>query len=202
MAPAEVASIVVDEDKHTMDIATREDQLAQAIGKSGQNIKLASELTTWTLNVMTEEQAQDKSDSEAENLVKFFVTELNVTEAESVSLVEEGFSTLEDVAYIALDELVAVEGFDQETADALRQKAKNILLTRAIADEEKRSEPAEDLLALEGMTPSLARALAAKDIITREDLAEQAVDDIVDLDELDANSAAELIMVARAHWFE
>lgn len=206
MAPAEVASIVVDEDSHTMDIAVKEEQLAQAIGRNGQNVKLASELTGWKLNVMSEGQAKAKSEKEAENVVQFFVDKLGVDEDVAQVLAEEGFTSLEEIAYIPLQEMLDIEGFDKELVDALRERAKAALLTKAIAAEQELegAEPAEDLLEMEGMNRHLAYVLANHGIITREDLAEQSVDDLLEIGEieLDEQNAAKLIMIARKPWFE
>jgi len=206
MAPAEVASIVVDEDSHTIDVAVEEDQLSQAIGKNGQNVRLASILTGWNINIMTKAEAQAKHSDESKKWVSLFVDELGVEEDLADILVEQGFTSIEEVAYVPAEELLAIEGFDEEVVEALRSRAKDVLLTKAIATEEHLSsheEPAEDLLALKGMTKALAKELASHGIITREDLAEQAVADLLDITEkLDAATAAELIMTARAHWFE
>lgn len=206
MAPAEVASIVVDEDSHTIDVAVEEDQLSQAIGKNGQNVRLASQLTGWNINVMTKAEAQAKHSDESRKLISLFVNELGVDEDLADILVEQGFTSIEEIAYVPSEELLAIEGFDEEIVEALRSRAKDILLTKAIATEERLSsheEPAADLLALKGMTEALARELASHGIITREDLAEQAVVDLLEITEkLDAAKAAELIMTARAHWFE
>lgn len=206
MAPAEVASIVVDEDSHTIDVAVEEDQLSQAIGKNGQNVRLASVLTGWNINIMTKAEAQAKHSDESQKLVSLFINELGVEEDLADILVEQGFTSIEEIAYVPAEELLAIEGFDEEIVEALRLRAKDILLTKAIATEERLSshdEPAADLLALKGMTEALAHELANHGIITREDLAEQAVVDLLDITEkLDAAKAAELIMTARAHWFE
>lgn len=206
MAPAEVASIVVDEDSHTMDIAVKEEQLAQAIGRNGQNVKLASDLTGWKLNVMSEGQAKAKSDKEAENIVQFFTEKLGVDEDIAQVLAEEGFTSLEEIAYIPLQEMLDIEGFDKELVEALRERAKAALLTKAIAEEQELegAEPAQDLLEMEGMNRHLAYVLANHGIITREDLAEQSVDDLLEIEglEIDEQNAADLIMIARKPWFE
>jgi len=204
MAPAEVASIVVDEDSHTMDIAVKEEQLAQAIGRSGQNVRLASELTGWKLNVMTQAQAAAKSTAEAESVLKLFIEKLAVDEDIAQVLVEEGFSSLEEVAYVPVQELLEIEGFDEPLVDILRERAKGALLTKAIAQEQElaKSEPAEDLLAMEGMERHLAYRLAKNGIITREDLAEQSIDDLLEIGEIDEQTAAKLIMTARKPWFD
>jgi N utilization substance protein A len=204
MSPAEVVSIVVDEDSHTMDIAVDEDKLSQAIGRGGQNIRLASELSGWELNVMTAADADEKSDSEQRVLIELFSKQLDVDEEVGLILVQEGFSTIEEVAYVPASELVEIEEFDEDIVEELRSRARDVLLTQAIVQEEKidEAEPAEDLLSLDGMEKSLAFILASKGVITREDLAELATDDLLDLNEMDPEEAAALIMKARAHWFE
>ncbi|MBV35256.1 MAG: transcription termination/antitermination protein NusA [Rickettsiales bacterium] len=204
MAPAEVVSIVVDEDSRSMDIAVDEDQLAQAIGRNGQNIRLASELTGWELNVMTEEEFAKKNQSEEESIIKLFTDELGVDEDLAGILAQEGFTTLEEVAYVPHSEMLEIEGFDEDLIDALKSRAKDILLTKAIASEEKleKNEPAEDLLNMDGMDRHLAFVLASRGVITMEDLAEQSVDDLTDIEELNDERAAQLIMTARAPWFE
>jgi N utilization substance protein A len=204
MSPADVLSIVVDEDVHSMDIAVDEEKLSQAIGRGGQNIRLASELTGWELNVMTESDAEEKSEQEARSLVESFMKELDVDEEVASILVQEGFSSLEEVAYVPGSELLAIAEFNEDIVNELRARARDVLITQAIATEEvlDQAEPAQDLLELEGMTESLAYVLASRGIVTREDLAEQAVDDLEDIEELDGDAAAKLIMAARAHWFE
>ncbi|MEZ7860684.1 MAG: N utilization substance protein A [Oceanospirillaceae bacterium] len=203
MAPAEVESIVVDEDTHSMDVAVTGDNLAQAIGRGGQNVRLASELTGWAINVLSIEDALAKQEAESSNFVESLMEALDVDEDVAVVLVEEGFTSLEEVAYVPLEEMSAIEGFDEDIAEELRARAKDALLTRALASEEQLSnvEPAEDLLTMEGMDPALAYKLTAKSIITMEDLAEQAVDDLMDIDDMDEEKAAALIMTARAPWF-
>jgi len=204
LAPAEVASIVMDEDTNSMDVAVEEDQLAIAIGRSGQNVKLASELTGWVINVMTEEDAGAKQEEEQGTLVEKLMKALDLDEDVAVFLVEEGFTGLEEVAYVEREEMLAIDGFDEETVDELQSRAKDILLTQAIANEEKLedSKPAEDLLTMEGMDQHLALVLASRGICTMEDLAEQAVDDIVGIEDIDAEKAGKLIMTARKPWFE
>ena len=205
MSPAEVVSIVVDEDKHSMDVAVDEDKLSQAIGRGGQNIRLASELSGWELNVMTAQDAEEKSESEMKNLIATFSKQLDVDEEVSLILVQEGFSTVEEVAYVPAAELVAIEEFDEGIVDELRSRARDVLLTQAIVQEEKidEVEPAEDLLSLEGMDKSLAFLLASKGVVSREDLAELATDDLREInEEIPEEDAAALIMKARAHWFE
>ncbi|NND46711.1 MAG: transcription termination/antitermination protein NusA [Woeseiaceae bacterium] len=204
MSPAEVVSIVVDEDKHSMDIAVEEEKLSQAIGRGGQNIRLASELTGWELNVMTAADAEEKSESETRDLIELFSKQLDVDAEVALILVQEGFSTIEEVAYVPASELVAIEEFDEDIVDELRSRARDVLLTQAIVNEEKidEVEPAEDLLSLEGMDKGLAFLLASKGVVSREDLAELATDDLLEINEMDAEEAAALIMKARAHWFE
>jgi len=203
MSPAEVQSIVVDEDSHSMDIAVAEDKLSQAIGRGGQNIRLASQLTGWELNVMNETEAEAKSESEARALVEQFMKQLDVDENVASILVQEGFSTVEEVAYVPASELAGIEEFDEDIIKELRNRARDVLLTQAIASEESldQSMPADDLLTMEGMSPDLALALARRGVRTKEDLAEQAVDDISDIQDLSAEEAGKLIMTARAHWF-
>ena len=204
MSPAEVISIVMDEDSHSMDIAVEEEKLSQAIGRGGQNIRLASELTGWELNVMNESDAEEKSEQEARQLVETFMKQLDVDEDVATILVQEGFSSLEEVAYVPAGELLGIEEFDQSIVDELRARARDVLITQAIATEEviDQAEPADDLLNIEGMDKALAFVLASKGIVTREDLAEQAVDDLAEIEQLAPERAAELIMAARAHWFE
>jgi N utilization substance protein A len=204
MSPAEVQSIVVDEDTRSMDIAVSEENLAMAIGRNGQNVRLASELTGWNLNIMTEQEAADKNELEAGELVETFMTQLDVDEDMAVVLVEEGFASIEEVAYIPIDEMMAIEGFEEDVVEELRNRAKNALTTQELASEEviDNIEPAKDLLEMEGMNRRLAYQLARMGIITMDDLAEQAVDDLVDIEDLDENRAGELIMTARAPWFE
>ena len=204
MSPADVLSIVVDEESHSMDIAVDEEKLSQAIGRGGQNIRLASELTGWKLNVMTETDAVDKSEQESRELIEKFIADLDVDEDVATILVQEGFSSLEEVAYVPVSELLAISEFNEEIVEELRARARDVLITQAIATEEvlDQSEPAEDLLNLEGMDKELAYELASRGITTREDLAEQAVSDLEDINSLDSERAANLIMAARAHWFE
>jgi len=204
MSPAEVVSIVVDEDARSMDIAVEEDKLSQAIGRGGQNIRLASELSGWELNVMTAADAEQKSEAEMKELIELFAKQLDVDEEVGLILVQEGFSTIEEVAYVPASELVEIEEFDEDIVSELRNRARDVLLTQAIIVEEKidETEPAEDLLNLEGMEKSLAFLLASKGVVTREDLAELATDDLLDIHEMDQEEAGALIMKARAHWFE
>lgn len=201
MAPAEVESIVVDEDRRTMDVAVADDNLAQAIGRNGQNVRLASELTGWVINVMSIEEASVKQEEEAGKIMDMFIEKLEVDEDVSLVLVEEGFTSLEEVAYVPLEEMTAIEGFDEDIAEELRARAKDALLTSAIATEEHAAEPAQDLLEMEGMDTALAYQLAGLGIACMEDLAEQAIEDIIQIEGLDEERAGELIMAARAPWF-
>lgn len=200
MSPAEVVSIVVDEDTHSMDIAVREDNLSQAIGRGGQNVRLASQLTGWTLNVMTETQAVEKSDAEASVLRSMFIEQLGVDEDIAGILAREGFSSIEEVAYVPAHEMSEIEEFDEDIVNELRGRARDVLLTRAIASEEA-AEPAQDLLEMDGMDSRLAYILAGRGVKTREDLAEQAIDDLLGIEGIDEARASQLIMTARAPWF-
>ncbi|HFD79571.1 MAG TPA: transcription termination/antitermination protein NusA [Gammaproteobacteria bacterium] len=203
MSPAEVVSIVVDEEKHSMDVAVATDQLSQAIGRGGQNVRLASQLTGWELNVMDEQQAAEKTEAEAQALQESFMKDLDVDEEVAAILVQEGFSTIEEIAYVPKSELLQVEEFEEDIVDELRGRARDVLLTRAIASEEGLGEaqPAEDLLEMEGMDEDTAYKLAAKGIVTMEDLAEQAIDDLMEIEGMDEERAGQLIMTARAPWF-
>lgn len=203
MAPAEVASIIVDEDTHSMDIVVAEEQLSQAIGRGGQNVRLASELTGWTLNVMTEADAANKHEDETGAVKQVFMEKLDVDEDVAELLVSEGFTSLEEVAYVPLEEMQAIEDFDDEIAEELQRRASDVLLTQEIATEQELGDvkPAKDLLEVEGMTQALAVKLASKGVLTRDDLADQSVDELNELVELEPESAAKLIMSARAHWF-
>mgnify|MGYP002631335421 FL=1 len=200
MSPAEVSSIVIDEESGVMDIAVPSDKLSQAIGRGGQNIKLASQLTGWTLNVMDEAEAEDKSEAETKKLAKVFMDQLDVDEEVAIILVQEGLSTVDEVAYVPTSELLKIEEFDEDIVEELRGRARDALLTMAIATEES-SEPKEDLLNMELMTPEIAKTLAANGIVSMEDLAEQAVDDIEEFEGIDRVLAGQLIMKAREPWF-
>ncbi|MEJ5179028.1 transcription termination factor NusA [Erwinia sp. MYb416] len=204
MAPADVASIVVDEDNHTMDIAVEAGNLAQAIGRNGQNVRLASQLSGWELNVMTVDDLQAKHQAEAHAAIDVFTKHLYIDEDFATTLVEEGFSSLEELAYVPINELLEIDGLDEETVEALRDRAKNALTTLALAKEESLgdTQPAEDLLSLEGLEREMAFKLAAKGVCTLEDLAEQGVDDLSDIEGLNDERAGELIMAARnICWF-
>ncbi len=203
MAPAEVESIVVDEDTHTMDVGVADDNLAQAIGRAGQNVRLAGQLTGWTINVMSVEEMSAKHEQESGHIISYFVEALDVGEDIAEVLVEEGFTTLEEVAYVPLEEMMSIDGFDEDLAQELRARAKDALLTQAIASEEvlESAEPAEDLLTMDGMEKHLAFILASRGVVTMEDLAEQAVEDLLDIEDMTKERAGELIMTARAPWF-
>ena len=203
MAPAEIESIVLDEDSGSMDLAVDEDNLAMAIGRGGQNVRLACELTGWDINVMSLQEWQAKQEAESGGLMELFMNALDVDEDVAGVLAEEGFTSLEEVAYVPLEEMLAIEGFDEDIAEELRGRAKDALLTQALASEEQGGalEPSEDLLEMQGMDEQLARQLASRDIVTMEDLAEQAVDELMDIDGMDEDRAAALIMKAREPWF-
>jgi transcription termination/antitermination protein NusA len=204
MAPAEVVSILLDEETNTMDVAVKEEQLSQAIGRNGQNVRLASQLTGWELNVMSESQAQDKSTQEVEQVLARFIEKLDIDEEMATILVEEGFTSIEEIAYVPKAELLDIDGFDEELVDTLRARAKDALIAQAMLDEsDATAQPAADLLALEGMTAPLAKKLAKAGVVTQEDLANLAVDDLLEMDSsLTANFAGELIMAARKPWFD
>jgi len=201
LAPAEVSKITVDEESHSMDVVVDEENLAQAIGRNGQNVRLASELSGWELNIMTEEESQKKNDEESANIRKLFMERLDVDEEVAGILIQEGFTTLEEVAYVPISEMLEIESFDEDTVNELRSRARNALLVEAIASEEHVENVASDLLTLEGMDNETARVLAAKGVTTQEDLADLAVDDLVELTGIDAERAKQLIMTARAPWF-
>lgn len=203
MAPAEVQSIIVDEEKHAMDLAVGEEKLAQAIGKGGQNVRLASRLSGWQLNVMTQDQISAKSEAEQGVSRQLFMDKLEVDEEIAGILVGEGFSTVEEIAYVPVAELLAVEGFDEDIVEELRARARDALLNDALAVEESLEEhkPSDDLFSLDGMDEATAYALASRGVSTRDDLAELAVDEIIDIEGMDEARAAALIMAARKHWF-
>tara|TARA_R110001592_G_scaffold359369_2_gene665915 strand:+ start:21952 stop:23475 length:1524 start_codon:yes stop_codon:yes gene_type:complete len=204
MAPAEVASIVVDEDSHSMNVAVAEENLAMAIGRGGQNVRLASELTGWELNVMSVEAAGKQQEEEVGQYVDLFIRLLDVDEDLAIELVNEGFTSLEEVAYVPIDEMLEIESFDEDTVEELRRRAKDALINQALASEEQLEgkEPAEDLKTMEGMDQHLALVLASRGIITMEDLAEQSIDELMEVDGMDEEKAGKLIMTARAPWFE
>jgi transcription termination/antitermination protein NusA len=202
LAPAEVSGIVVDEEKHSMDVVVDEANLAVAIGRSGQNVRLASDLTGWTLNVMTEEASKQKTEEETSAIRQVFIEKLDIDEDVAGILIQEGFSTLEEIAYVPINELLEIDAFDEETVNELRNRARNALLTAAIASEEKVEAEEKDLQSLEGMDPELYAKLAAAGIKTRDDLGDLGVDELVEIAEMDEERAKTLIMAARAHWFD
>jgi N utilization substance protein A len=202
MSPADVVSIVIDEEARSMDVAVKEENLSQAIGRGGQNVRLASQLTGWNLNVMSEEDAAAKSEEEGQRLVATFMEQLNVDENVAAVLAEEGFSTIDEVAYVPVEELQAIAEFDDELVDILRERAQEALAARAAeAGEDLNAVPAEDLLGMEGMDEGLAYALARRGVVTMDDLAEQSVDELMEIDGMDEEWAARLIMKAREPWF-
>ena len=205
MAPADVSSIVVDEDKHAMDIAVEEVNLAQAIGRNGQNVRLATQLTGWTLNVMTTEELSEKHQAEDNKVLNLFIDALEIDEEFAQLLIDEGFSTLEELAYVPVRELTAIDGLeDEDLVEELQTRAKNAITAKALAEEEalKKAQIEDRLLNLEGMNRHIAFKLAEKQITTLEELAEQGVDDLTDIEELSAEQAADLIMAARnICWF-
>jgi N utilization substance protein A len=202
LAPAEVTSIVVDEEKHSMDVVVDEDNLAIAIGRNGQNVRLASELTGWTINLMTVEESRKKAEEESAAIRKLFMERLDVDEEVADILIQEGFSTIEEIAYVPLSEMLEIEAFDEDTVNELRQRARNVLLTEAIVNEEQLENVDEDLLSLEGMDKPLAATLARANVRSRDDLADLAVDELVEIAGIDAERAKSLITTARAHWFQ
>jgi N utilization substance protein A len=202
LSPAEVSSIVVDEEKHSMDVVVDEDNLAIAIGRSGQNVRLASELTGWTINLMTQDESAKRSEAESAATRVIFMDKLDIDEELADLMIEEGFSTLEEVAYVPLAEMLEIEGLDEDIVNELRNRARNVLLTEAIATEEQLESVAEDLIGLDGMSKELAAKLAGNGVKTRDDLAELAVDELTELTGIDEERAKELILKARAHWFE
>jgi N utilization substance protein A len=201
LAPAEVSSIVVDEEKHSMDVVVDEENLAIAIGRSGQNVRLASELTGWTLNLMTQEESEKKQQEEGKSIKDLFMEKIDVDEEVADILIQEGFSTLEEIAYVPLNEMMEIEAFDEDTVNELRSRARNALLVQAIASEEKVEGVDQNLLQLEGMDTALAAKLAEGGVKTRDDLADLAVDELSELTGIDDERAKGLIMAARAHWF-
>ncbi|NOT11521.1 MAG: transcription termination/antitermination protein NusA [Methylococcaceae bacterium] len=203
MSPAEIQSIVVDEDRHSMDLAVNSDNLSQAIGRGGQNIRLATQLTGWELNVIDASKAEEKNEAETNKIVRLFVEQLDVDDDIAMILVEEGFNTVEEIAYVPVSEMLEIDGFDEELVNELRSRAKDALLISAIAAEEKieTAEPAQDLLEMEGMDRDLAYDLAGHGIITMDDLAEQSIDDLLNVSEMNEERAAKLIMKAREPWF-
>ncbi len=201
LAPAEVSSIIVDEEKHAMDVVVDEEQLAQAIGRGGQNVRLASELTGWQLNIMTQETANERRSTEQQTIQQLFIEKLDVDEEVAQILIAEGFSNLEEVAYVPLNEMLEIESFDEDTVNELRRRARDALVTAAIKSEETMETGAEDLLGMEGMDPDTAHMLATKGVQTMEDLADLAIDELTEMTGMDADRAKALIMTARAPWF-
>ncbi|MEZ5627108.1 transcription termination factor NusA [Denitromonas sp.] len=202
LQPAEVSSIVVDEETHSMDVVVDENNLAIAIGRSGQNVKLASELTGWSINLMSEEESAQRADVERGGLRTLFMERLDVDEEVADILIDEGFTSLEEIAYVPLSEMLEIEAFDEDTVNELRNRARNVLLTEAIVTEEKLETVSEDLIGLEGMDKDLAAALAGHGVLTRDELADLATDELVEMTGIDESRAVALITVARAHWFE
>ena len=202
LAPAEVSSILVDEEKHSMDVVVDEENLAIAIGRSGQNVRLASELTGWTINLMTEEESTKKQAEESTRVRELFMQKLDVDEEVANILIQEGFSTLEEIAYVPINEMLEIEAFDENTVNELRSRARNALLVQAIASEEQVEGVDQSLLKLEGMDTQLAAKLAEGGVKTRDDLADLAVDELSEMTGIEGERAKGLIMAARAHWFE
>ena len=203
MSPAEISSIVVDEDTHSMELAVAKDNLSQAIGRGGQNVRLASELTGWELNVVDAEAAEEESEVEAEKTKQLFVAQLDVDEDIAEILVEVGFNSVEEIAYVPMNEMLEIDAFDKDLVEQLRNRAKDAVLISAIATEEKieSREPDEDLLNMVGMDKELAHDLAKKDIVSMNDLAELAIDDLLVFSGVDEARAGTLIMTAREPWF-
>jgi N utilization substance protein A len=201
LAPAQVQSIMVDEEKHAMDVVVDEENLAIAIGRSGQNVRLASELTGWHINIMTPEESAQKTEEESEKVRALFMDKLDVDQEVADILIEEGFNSLEEVAYVPLSEMLEIDAFDEDTVNELRTRARDSLLTMELAKEERVEEVSQDLRSLEGMTTNLVAKLAEGNVHTRDDLAELAVDELVDATGISEEDAKALIMKARAHWF-
>jgi N utilization substance protein A len=201
LAPAQVQSIMVDEEKHAMDVVVDEENLAIAIGRSGQNVRLASELTGWHINIMTPEESAQKTEEESEKVRALFMEKLDVDQEVADILIEEGFNSLEEVAYVPLSEMLEIDAFDEDTVNELRTRARDSLLTMELAKEERVEEVSQDLRSLEGMTTNLVAKLAEGNVHTRDDLAELAVDELVEMTGINEEDAKALIMKARAHWF-
>jgi len=201
LAPANVSSIVVDEEKHAMDVVVDEDNLALAIGTGGRNVRLASELTGWQINIMTADESRSKQEGERSTLRERFIESLDVDQEVADILIDEGFTSLEEIAYVPIAEMLEIEAFDEDTVNELRNRARDVLVTRAIATEEKIEHLSEDLLSLEGMDRELAAKLADIGIQTRDDLAELAIDELVEATQIEEQAGRELILRARAHWF-
>ncbi|MBU3747721.1 MAG: transcription termination/antitermination protein NusA, partial [Burkholderiaceae bacterium] len=201
LAPANISSIVVDEESHSMDVVVDEDNLALAIGTGGRNVRLASELTGWTINIMTAEESAQKSETERTEIRQNLMSKLDVDEEVADILIDEGFTSVEEVAYVPINEMLEIDAFDEETVNELRTRARNVLLTEAIAKEEKIDQSSDDLLSLEGMDSDLAAKLSDAGVHSRDDLAELAVDELQDATGIDELRARALILKARAHWF-
>ncbi|RAP36574.1 transcription termination/antitermination protein NusA [Legionella quinlivanii] len=202
MAPADITSIIVDEDSHTMDLAVQKEQLSQAIGRNGQNVRLASQLTGWTLNVMTVDDFNAKTQEESSKIVNLFTSALDIDEEIAALLVANGFSSLEEIAYVPKEELMGIEEFDEEIVDELRNRANDTLLAQALSSgQDLESENDNSLLEMEGMTAEIADALNKKGIVTMDDLAEQSVDELLEIEGMTEKKAAALIMKAREPWF-
>jgi N utilization substance protein A len=201
LAPAQVSSIVVDEERHAMDVVVDEENLAIAIGRSGQNVRLASELTTWQINIMTPEESAKKTEDESQKIRELFIAKLDVDAEVADILIEEGFGSLEEVAYVPLSEMLEIDAFDEDTVNELRTRARDSLLTMEIAKEEDAEEVSQTLESVDGMTADLVAQLASNNITSRDDLAELAVDELVEMTQIDEERAKLLIMTARAHWF-
>ncbi|MCK4493146.1 MAG: transcription termination/antitermination protein NusA, partial [Methylococcales bacterium] len=203
MSPAEIQSIVVDEDKHSMDVAVATESLSQAIGRGGQNVRLATELTGWELNVLDATEAEENAEVEIEHIRQIFMVQLDVNEEVATILAEVGFNTVEEIAYVPTNDMLDIEGFDLELVEILKERAKNALLINAITSEEKieTAKPSEDLLKMEGMDEKLAFEMASEGIVTMENLADQAIDDLMSFTEMDESRAGKLIMKAREPWF-
>ena len=201
LAPANVSSIVVDEEKHAMDVVVDEDNLALAIGTGGRNVRLASELTGWQINIMTADESRSKQEDERSSLRERFIDSLDVDQEVADILIDEGFTSLEEIAYVPIAEMLEIEAFDEDTVNELRNRARDVLVTRAIVTEEKIESLSEDLLSLEGVDRELAAKLADIGIQTRDDLAELAIDELMEATQIEEQAGRELILRARAHWF-
>ena len=202
LSPAEVTRILIDEEQHAVDVIVAEDQLALAIGRGGQNVRLAAELTGWQLNIMTVEEAQERNEAEDRVLRELFQTHLGVDEDVADVLVQEGFATLEEVAYVPVEEMLDIEGFDEELVNVLRNRARDAILTLAIASEEQLEHVDEAMKSLEGMDQEMLRDLVAAEITSRDDLAELSVDELIEITGVDEDTAKKVVLAARAHWFE
>lgn len=202
LSPAEVTRILIDEDHHSVDVIVAEDQLALAIGRGGQNVRLAAELTGWQLNIMTVEEAQERHEAEDKALRELFVNHLSVDEAVAEVLVQEGFTSLEEVAYVPVEEMLEIDGFDEDTVNELRNRARDAILTLAIVSEEQLERMDDDLKNLDGVDQEMLHDLANEGIKTRDDLAELSVDELIEITGIDEETAKKVVMAARAHWFD